>query len=97
LKKTIQSVQSVEVAFEQGSAKILDDMENLPMVSEVRKVGDKVRLYTEDPGALLKEIMSYADSHQNRVVSATTLGPTLEDVFIRLTGIERRNKEGGHP
>ncbi|OPX72203.1 MAG: hypothetical protein A4E38_00677 [Methanoregulaceae archaeon PtaB.Bin108] len=41
--------------------------------------------------------MLYADSHQNRVVSATTLGPTLEDVFIRLTGIERRNREGGFP
>ena len=97
LKKTIQSVQSVEVAFEQGSAKVLDDLGDLPMVSEVRKVGDKVRLYTEDPGALLREIMLYADSHQNRVVSATTLGPTLEDVFIRLTGIERRNREGGFP
>lgn len=97
LKKTIQSVQSVEVAFEQGSAKVLDDLGDLPRVSEVRKVGDKVRLYTEDPGTLLREIMLYADSHQNRVVSATTLGPTLEDVFIRLTGIERRNREGGFP
>ena len=97
LKKTIQSVQSVEVAFEQGGARILDDLADLPMVSEARKVGDKVRLYTEDPGELLKAVMSYADSHQDRVVSATTLGPTLEDVFIRLTGIERRNRGGGQP
>jgi ABC-2 type transport system ATP-binding protein len=94
LKKTIQSVQSVEVAFENGSTEALADLERLPMVSEVKKEGDKVRLYTEDPGSLLKEIMAYAETHHNRVVSATTLGPTLEDVFIRLTGLERRMKGG---
>ena len=94
LKKTIQSVQSVEVAFERGGAGVLSDFAGLPMVSEARKVGDKVRLYTEDPGGLLREIVTYADSHQDRVVSATTLGPTLEDVFIRLTGL-RRPKNGG--
>jgi len=94
LKKTIQSVQSVEVAFERGSALALSELAGLPMVSEARKVGDKVRFYTEDPGGLLREIVSYADSHQDRVVSATTLGPTLEDVFIRLTGL-RSPKNGG--
>ena len=94
LKKTIQSVQSVEVAFERGGARVLSDLAGLPMVSEARKVGDKVRLYTEDPGGLLREIVTYADSHQDRVVSAMTLGPTLEDVFIRLTGL-RRPKNGG--
>ncbi|OPX69050.1 MAG: Trehalose/maltose import ATP-binding protein MalK [Methanoregulaceae archaeon PtaB.Bin056] len=93
LKKTIQSVQSVEVAFEHGGAQALSALSGLPMVSEARKVGDKVRLYTEDPGGLLREIVSYADSHQDRVVSATTFGPTLEDVFIRLTGL-RRPKDG---
>jgi ABC-2 type transport system ATP-binding protein len=97
LKQTIQSVQSVEVAFENGSMQALADLEYFPIVSEARKVGDKVRLYTEDPGSLIKEIMSYADAHQNRVVSVTTLGPTLEDVFIRLTGIERRKKGGEQP
>jgi ABC-2 type transport system ATP-binding protein len=95
LKKTIQSVQSVEVSFENRSTEALADLEHLPMVSEAKKEGDKIRLYTEDPGSLLKEIMAYAEAHHNRVVSATTLGPTLEDVFIRLTGLERRMKGGG--
>jgi len=88
LKKTIQSVQSVEVAFEKGIAEALVELSNLPMVSDVRKEGDKIRLYTDDPTTLLEEIMEYARAHQNRVVSATTMGPTLEDVFIHLTGME---------
>jgi len=90
LKKTIQSVQSVEVAFESGSTQALADLRVLPMVSEARKEGDKIRLYTEDPATLLEEVMAYAKSHHTRVVSATTLGPTLEDVFIRLTGLEKQ-------
>ena len=85
-------MQSVEVAFERGSTEALADLRQLPMVGEAKKEGDKVRLYTEDPATLLEEIMAYAEAHHNRVVSATTLGPTLEDVFIRLTGLE---KQGG--
>ena len=92
LKRTIQSVQSVEVAFERASTEALADLRQMPMVGEAKKEGDKVRLYTEDPATLLEEIMAYAEAHHNRVVSATTLGPTLEDVFIRLTGLE---KQGG--
>ncbi|MFA5296024.1 MAG: ATP-binding cassette domain-containing protein [Methanoregulaceae archaeon] len=97
LKQTIQSVQSVEVSFENNTTEIFADLENLPLVSEARREGDKIRLYTQDPGSLLKEVMAAADAHQDRVVSATTLGPTLEDVFIRLTGLERRKKGGGQP
>jgi len=36
--------------------------------------------------------MEYARVHQNRVISATTMGPTLEDVFIHLTGLETQVK-----
>jgi ABC-2 type transport system ATP-binding protein len=94
LKKTIQSVQSVEVAFEKGIAEPLIDLSRLPMVSEVRKEGDKVRFYTDDPTTLLEEIMEYARVHHNRVVSATTMGPTLEDVFIHMTGLGTQVKGG---
>jgi len=92
LKKTIQSVQSVEFAFETGIANALDELGSLALVSEARREGDKIRLYTEDPASLLEEITSYAKSHDTRLVSVTTLGPTLEDVFIRLTGLERHAK-----
>jgi len=92
LKKTIQSVQSVEFAFETGIANAFDELGSLALVSEARREGDKIRLYTDDPASLLEEITSYAKSHDTRLVSVTTLGPTLEDVFIRLTGLERHAK-----
>jgi ABC-2 type transport system ATP-binding protein len=95
LKKTIESVQSVEVAFETGTAEALAYFTDHSLVNEARKEGDKLRLYTRDPSSLLEELMNYAGAHHTRVVSITTLGPTLEDVFIRLTGLERRTGTTG--
>ncbi len=88
LKETIRSVQSIEVAFDPAFPVPAGDLERLPHVSEVRKEGDKFRLFTEDPPAVLEGVMSYARDHSVRVISVNTLGPSLEDVFIRLTGLD---------
>jgi ABC-2 type transport system ATP-binding protein len=49
-------------------------------------MGDKWRLYTEDPSGLLPQVIDYARSQKLRVVSLSTLGPSLEDVFLEITG-----------
>jgi len=92
LKKTIQSVQSVEVAFDSSGAVKVGDLERIPAVSDVIKEGDKFRLITEDPPAVIEGVMTFARVHSTRVISITTLGPSLEDVFIRLTGLDIRTK-----
>jgi ABC-2 type transport system ATP-binding protein len=92
LKHTIRSVQSIEVAFDPASLVRIGDLEQIPRVSEVRKQGDKFRLITEEPPSVLDGIMEYAKDHNIRVISVNTLGPSLEDVFIRLTGLDIRTK-----
>jgi ABC-2 type transport system ATP-binding protein len=90
LKKTIESVQSIEVAFADGtSAARLDELRQIPMVNEARKEGDKFKLFTEDPTEVIAGVMVYAHMHDTRVISMTTLGPSLEDVFVKLTGLQR--------
>jgi ABC-2 type transport system ATP-binding protein len=95
LKKTIQSVQSIEVAFDKVSQNIMKELESIPTVSEVRKEGDKFRLYTNDPATALSGIWEYAKANSLKPITINTLGPSLEDVFVRLTGLdvktERRN------
>ena len=94
LKKTIQSVQSVEVAFDKTSPKILSELERIQSVNEVRKEGDKFRLYTHDPAKVLSGLWEYANTNDLKPISLSTLGPSLEDVFVRLTEIEvKTNKE----
>jgi ABC-2 type transport system ATP-binding protein len=92
LKKTIQSAQSVEVAFDTAVPHRIEDLKLIPKVSEVRKEGDKFRLYTEDPSSVIPAIMEYAKAGNSRVLSMTTFGPSLEDVFIKLTGLEIRTR-----
>jgi ABC-2 type transport system ATP-binding protein len=92
LKGTIQSVQSVEVAFNGPAPGREDDLRHLAGVSEVRKEGDKFRLFTQEPSHVIAAVMEYAQVHNSRVISMTTFGPSLEDVFIRLTGLEVRAK-----
>ena len=90
LKKTIQSVQSIEFSFDRQLPLInSEDLRRLPIVNDARKDGDKFKLYTEDPSEVIDAVMTYAASHNLKVISITTLGPSLEDVFIRLTGLQR--------
>jgi ABC-2 type transport system ATP-binding protein len=95
LKKTIQSAQSIEVGFDSADPRRLDDLKLIPGVSEVRKEGDKFRLFTEDPSEVIPAIMEYARDHSCKVLSVSTFGPSLEDVFIKLTGLEIRTKGVG--
>ncbi|MCZ7356053.1 MAG: ATP-binding cassette domain-containing protein [Candidatus Methanoperedens sp.] len=89
LKKTIQSVQSIELSFNHSSADQLDELRRLPMVNDAKKAGDKFKLYTHDPSEVIDAVMAYSRTHNLKVISITTLGPSLEDVFIRLTGLQR--------
>ena len=50
--------------------------------------GDKVRIYTRDTDATVKELVRYAEKNGLRVVSLRTLAPSLEDVFMELVGGE---------
>jgi len=94
LKKTIQSVQSVEVAFDEILPKTLKELEKIQSVNEVRKEGDKFRLYTHDPANVLSGLWEYANANNLKPISLSTLGPSLEDVFVKLTEIEvKTNKE----
>ncbi|RLC56049.1 MAG: ATP-binding protein [Chloroflexota bacterium] len=86
LKQAFRRVQSVEVALEPDGQTHGQALTALSGVTTAVKMGDKWRLYTEDPSALLPQVMDYARSHDLRVVSLSTLGPSLEDVFLEITG-----------
>ena len=89
LKAAFRRVQSVEVALELPTESPTESgkgLAALPGVMNQVKVGDKWRLYTEDPSALLPEVIDYARANGLRVISLNTLGPSLEDVFLEITG-----------
>jgi len=88
LKAAFRRVQSVEVAVEPNGQAGGEALANLPGVTHSLKLGDKWRLYTEDPSGLVPQVVHHAEGHGLRVISLNTLGPSLEDVFLEITGQE---------
>ncbi len=87
LKHTIQSTISIEVAF---NRKVETNKLLFSGVSKIKKVGDKLRLYTENPGNIIPMLVKYSQSSNNKIISLNTLAPNLEDVFLELTKKNKR-------
>jgi len=76
------------VALDRWDGDHREELAQLPGVSTATSAGDKMRLYTDDPPAVLEEVMRFAQGRGRRVITLNTLGPSLEDVFLRITGQE---------
>jgi ABC-2 type transport system ATP-binding protein len=85
LKNTFKKSQSVEISF-QGNE--VPDLKKLPEVNSVEKRGDKYLLFTKNPGKVVEELAEAIKDKNINLNSIRTLGPQLEDVFVRLTGGE---------
>ena len=88
LRMESSSLKSVEVSFDRSVS--VDELSEVLNVTEAKKTGDKIRLYTDEPHSIINSLIDYARSKGLTIVSLNTLAPTLEDVFIKLI---REHKE----
>jgi ABC-2 type transport system ATP-binding protein len=84
LKRIVKSSMSVEIAFLNTVTGVLE----FDHVNRVEKKGDKFKLYTDSPSEVIPQVVKYAEDTGNTVLVLNTVGPTLEDVFLQLTGGE---------
>lgn len=100
LKQTMDKVHSVEIAFDGGTPELVTELKALPSVREVQKRENKFRLYTLRPPEALSEVFAFSRRKKLRVLDVETFGPTLEDVFVELTGekiVQRPKGPGMRP
>ncbi|MDD5591233.1 MAG: ATP-binding cassette domain-containing protein [Dehalococcoidales bacterium] len=83
LRLATKGRHSVEISF-QGSVKP-ETLAQLSGVSEVERLGDKYRLYTNTPGDLAVTLVNYSASVGLKIVALNILAPSLEDAFVSLT------------
>jgi len=83
LNRRIGGLEWVEVSFDMPVD--ASDFSDLSGVIDVRMSGDKLRLYTNEPGRTIYQLVDYSRSNNLEIVMLNTLTPTLEDVFIKLT------------
>lgn len=82
LKHAIESISSIEVAFRK---KVKEEKLNFSSVSQIVKIGDKFKLYTDETNKVVQQLVDYSKSLDNEIISINTLEPSLEDVFVKLT------------
>ncbi|MFW5996323.1 MAG: ABC transporter ATP-binding protein [Halanaerobiaceae bacterium] len=82
LKKTIDKTRSVEVNF-YGEPPELDSLKS---VNAVKIQENKCILHTADPGEVVGELVDLCRESGRKLSDIRTVGPELEDVFVRLTG-----------
>ncbi len=87
LRGIMRELQCVEVSF----SNIVDmkDLLSLRYVREAKRVGKIFRLYTDSPFNLVEEIVDFKRQKNCEITWLQILAPTLEDVFLKITG-ERR-------
>lgn len=88
LKRAMKSSQSIEVAFRDARSDVSKKLEVLPSIREIEKRGDKLRLLTEDPPQALRELWRLIEEDGLELITLNTFGPSMEDVFLQLTGTE---------
>jgi len=89
LRMKSSELKSVEVSFNKPVS--INSLSKLSSVMQTKKMGDKIRLYTDESHNVIKSLMNYARSERLKVISLNTLAPTLEEVFVKLTGEQEGN------
>ncbi|MGD1060000.1 MAG: ATP-binding cassette domain-containing protein [Methanomassiliicoccales archaeon] len=83
LRSTFEGLRSIEVAFDKKVDCSLFSSESC--VARAEEAGDKVRIYTADPDEAIERIIAIKEKKGLKIISMATLGPSLEDVFVKLT------------
>ena len=55
------------------------------MVEKIEQIGDKWKLYTDDPDGIVKYLAKFAQEQNLILTSMQICGASLEDVFVKLT------------
>jgi ABC-2 type transport system ATP-binding protein len=83
LRMATSGRHSVEVSFNDSVSP--ESLASLAGVNTVQKVGDKYRLYTDNPGELVVAVVNHSRAAGLKIVSLNILAPSLEDAFVAMT------------
>jgi ABC-2 type transport system ATP-binding protein len=86
LKALVQGTSVIEVSFTSPVESI--NLEELEAYGLVEAKDNKVRIQVTDVSKALKAITSFTDDNGLEVVYMNTVKPSLEDAFVKLTGVE---------
>jgi ABC-2 type transport system ATP-binding protein len=82
LKAKSMELQYIEVVFD----KLVDlqDFSDNPDIVKISHLGNRLRVYTANPPAVVEFLVDFAKHNRLKILSINTMMPSLEDVFLKL-------------
>lgn len=80
----------VTITYDAGLPDQVKSLESHPAVSRLETTDTTVKVFTYSPEVVLAQLVSFGHEAGLRVTGATTIRPSLESVFLMLTGREYR-------
>ncbi len=90
LKEGLGADTVITLTFAESPAKIVPEIDALPAVDHLEETDHTVRVYAADAAGLLADVVTLATTSNIRVTDASSQPPTLEAVFLALTGRDLR-------
>jgi len=88
LKSSLLGDHVVEISFQRDASDIEQHLRTEAAVREVTRRGDKYEIHTTSPAIVIQKTAQLAASKGLEIVSMNTKQPTLEDVFVKYTGLD---------
>lgn len=98
LKWAIEGRRSVEVSFDgNGALGPYAGLARVAGVDQTVRQRGKLKLYTSDPPTVLSGVMAYLQAQNLPVTAINTTGPSLEEVYLTITGRALGSLRSKHP
>lgn len=91
LKGAMRRSQVIELSIDEEELN-LSKIEDMDGVIDVQKRGDKYRIRTSSPKETLRALCGLIEKEDLEIVSLSTMGSSLEDAFMELTGMEMKKE-----
>ncbi len=86
LKASVEKHQIIEISFDKNK-NLESKLKILPELEKVVEFGDKFKLHYKNATEVIPLLVGFAKENGLKIVSVNTLNPSLEDVFVELTGL----------
>jgi ABC-2 type transport system ATP-binding protein len=97
LKEKVKETEVLEIRPQSVSPNLLQLLEGIPDVEKTTFVEDKIRLYGASVHNSVCQILNRLEAKGVKVLSIQTLVPTLEDAFVKMTGVDAEAMRADKP
>ncbi len=88
LKEMVKETEVLEIQPRPVSSCLPKMFEGVPGVEKAALVGDKIRLYGESVLQSICPILNRLEAEGIKIMTIQTIVPTLEDAFVKMTGVD---------